>query len=247
TLFGTVLDITAKKEAEDRHLAIEEQLRQSQKMEAVGRLAGGVAHDFNNMLTVITGFTELALSEIDHSDPLFRILSQIGKAARRSSDLTRQLLAFSRQQVISPNPIDLNLKIADTIEMLKRLVGENISFTLIPGDDLWTVYLDPGQVDQVLTNLAVNSRDAIQDTGNIIVETNNVSLDKSYSDSRPDFSPGDYVMITFTGRMRHDHGGCGENIRTLLYHERTRDRNRVGVVHRLWDHQTKRRIHQCLQ
>ncbi len=203
TLFGTVLDITAKKEAEDRHLAIEEQLRQSQKMEAVGRLAGGVAHDFNNMLTVITGFTELALSEIDHSDPLFRILSQIDKAARRSSILTKQLLAFSRQQVISPNPIDLNLKIADTIGMLQRLVGEDISFTLIPGDCLWTVYLDPVQVDQILTNLAVNSRDAIQDTGNIIVETSNISLDESYSDSRPDFSPGDYVMITFTD------DGCG--------------------------------------
>lgn len=198
TLFGTVLDITERKETEARNVVVEEQLLQAQKMESVGRLAGGVAHDFNNMLTVITGLTEMALSKLDHSHPLFRTLTQVCEAASRSADLTRQLLAFSRQQVISPRSLDLNLKIGDTVGFLRKLVGENIGFTHIPGDSLWTVNLDPVQFDQILTNLAINSRDAIQDTGEIIIETSNISLDESYSDSRPDFSPGDYVMMAFT-------------------------------------------------
>jgi signal transduction histidine kinase len=174
---------------------IEEQLQQAQKMEAIGRLAGGVAHDFNNMLTIITGNTEIIMVDADPVDPIMSNLREIKKAAQRSSDLTRQLLAFARKQTIAPKVIDLNETIDGMLRMLQRLIGEDIDLSWIPRTDLWLVKIDPSQVDQVLANLFVNARDAIQGVGKVTIETDNVSLNADYCREHEGFRPGDYVMI----------------------------------------------------
>jgi PAS domain S-box-containing protein len=187
---------TERKEAERERLRLEEQYRQAQKMEAVGRLAGGVAHDFNNMLSVILGHAEMVLNKMDDTQPLHRNLCEIQKAAQRSADLTRQLLAFARKQTIVPKVLDLNETVSGMHKMLRRLIGEDIELVFKPSEDLWPVKMDPSQIDQLLANLCVNARDAITGVGKIVIETQNAHIDPAYCETRPDFQPGDYVQLT---------------------------------------------------
>ncbi|MGC9196941.1 MAG: PAS domain S-box protein [Syntrophobacteraceae bacterium] len=195
-------DITERKK-------LEEQLRQAQKLEAVGRLAGGVAHDFNNMLSVILGYSELILSRLKPLDPMITPLKAVQSAAKRSADLTRQLLAFSRKQTIAPRVIDLNEQTKNMERLLTRIIGEDIELVLGLCEELWPVYMDPAQVDQVLANLAVNSRDAMPQGGKLTVETFNVTLDSDFGQRHPDFTPGDFVLIAVTDT------GCGIDRQTL--------------------------------
>jgi len=185
---GALQDITERR-------ALEHQLLQAQKMEAVGRLAGGVAHDYNNMLNVIIGHAELALGELQPGDRLREDLEEILAAARRSADITRQLLAFARRQTIAPKVLDLNRTVGGMLKMLARLIGEDIELAWRPGGDLWPVRMDPSQLDQILANLCVNARDAIAGVGTITIETANVSLGRALSAEHPDFAAGEFVLL----------------------------------------------------
>jgi len=189
-------DITEYKHNEAERERLHAQLTQAQKMESVGRLAGGVAHDFNNMLGVILGHVELAQDELDPLHPLFAHLEEIRKAARRSADITRQLLAFARKQTIAPKVLDLNETVEGMLTMLRRLIGENISFSWQPGANLWAIRMDPSQMDQILANLCVNARDAIQEgIGSIAVATGRNTFDTDYCANHPGFVAGEYVWI----------------------------------------------------
>ena len=200
---GTIQDMTENKRIEAENKALQEKILHVQKMESVGRLAGGVAHDFNNMLFVILGNLELVMDGINENDANYHALSEIQKAAKRSADLTRQLLAFSRQQAISPRPLNLNTVIGDMIKMLVRLIGEDIELKWIPGKNLGRVMLDPTQVDQILVNLCVNSRDAIIGSGRITIETHMVCIGESECRQRPGFKPGEFVTLEVSDN------GCG--------------------------------------
>ena len=196
TLVGIHTDITEQKRTIAERERLKEQLAQSQKMESVGRLAGGVAHDFNNMLGVIIGQAELALMKCEKSSPVYQRLNEIEKAARRSADVTSRLLAFARKQTVAPRVVDLNNAIAGIITMLRRLIGEDIELEWIPGKDLWPLRIDPSQIDQILTNLTVNARDAITGAGKICIETSNIIADKVRCSALTESVPGDYVMLT---------------------------------------------------
>jgi nitrogen-specific signal transduction histidine kinase/CheY-like chemotaxis protein len=189
------MDITERKRAEAEREKLQAQLTQAQKMESVGRLAGGVAHDFNNMLQVILGNTALALEDLPPDGPLRESLEETRKSAERSADLTRQLLAFARKQTIAPKLLDLNDTVQGALKMLRRLIGEDIQLAWLPQADLWRVKMDPSQLDQILANLCVNARDAISNTGRTTIETSNVVLDDTYMQSHPDCVAGDYVML----------------------------------------------------
>ena len=195
-LVGTHVDITDLKR-------MEAELRQAQKMESVGRLAGGVAHDFNNMLSVILGNTEMILEDADTANPFINNLQEIHKATKRSIDLTQQLLAFARKQTIAPKVLDLNKTIEGMLRMLRRLIGENIDLAWIPRKNLYTVKIDPSQIDQVMANLCVNARDSIKGVGKITIETNNISFDENYCHEHDGFKPGEFVMIAVSDN------GCG--------------------------------------
>jgi len=188
---GTHLDITRAKEMED-------QLRQALKMESVGRLAGGVAHDFNNMLSVILGHAELALARITPGQPLRSDLQEIRKAAVRSAELTTQLLAFARKQTIAPRILDLNEAVATLLPMLRRLIGEDIELSWQPADAPCPARIDPSQLDQILANLAVNARDAITGVGKIVIETALADFDRHDCEHRAGFLPGAYVMLAIS-------------------------------------------------
>ena len=192
----TFRDITKYKRAEKERKKLEEQLFQAQKMESVGRLAGGVAHDFNNMLGVIIGRAEMASEQDVSADKLQHDLKEILKAGLRSADLTRQLLAFARKQTAVPKILDLNDTISGMLNMLRRLIGEDIDLSWQPGLDLWKVKIDPSQVDQILANLVVNARDAISGVGAITMSTENVVIDDSNRAETPEFVPGEYVLLT---------------------------------------------------
>ncbi len=191
-----VEDITEK-------LSLEAQLRQAQKMESVGRLAGGVAHDFNNMLGVIIGHTELSLSRVDPTHPLFNSLQEIRKAAERSANLTRQLLAFARKQTVAPRVLDLNETVEGMLMMLRRLIGEDIDLAWLPGEGIFPIMMDPSQIDQILANLCVNARDAIAGVGKVTIETHPVTIQDAYCTNHPGFIPGQYVLLTVCD------DGCG--------------------------------------
>lgn len=193
-----ILDITERKKAEEETKSLGSQLQQAQKMESIGRLAGGVAHDYNNMLGVILGYTEMALDKLYHDDPLYNDLTEIQKAAERSADITRQLLAFSRQQTIAPKVLDLNQVVTNLKGMLRRLIGEDIELRWHLGEDLWPIYMDPIQFDQILMNLCVNARDAIADVGTIAIETNKATLDDQYCLNHYGFVPGDFTVLSVT-------------------------------------------------
>ena len=183
------------KSDETQKQQLEEQLRQAQKMEAVGRLAGGVAHDFNNLLTIIKGHGDLMLEKLQASDPLQRNATQIEKAANRAASLTRQLLAFSRMQVLEPKVLDLNALVAEMCSLLKRLVREDISFTFKAGESLGRMKADPGQIEQVIMNLTVNACDAMPTGGKLTIETRNVCVDEAFAKSRAPLRPGDYIGL----------------------------------------------------
>lgn len=193
----------AGEQALRKHDALEAQLHQAQKMQAVGRLAGGVAHDFNNMLAVIAGHAEMALEQTAPDSPLHADLLEIQKAAQRSVDLTRQLLAFARKQTIVPQVLDLNDTIAGMLKMLGRLIGENIDLLWKPAGQMWSVNMDPAQIDQILANLVVNARDAISGVGKIVIETGQVTFDEAYCETHAGFIPGSYVLLAVNDN------GCG--------------------------------------
>ncbi|MFO8091003.1 MAG: PAS domain S-box protein [Desulfatiglandaceae bacterium] len=190
-----VRDITERKRAEAEREKLQSQLTQAQKLESVGRLAGGVAHDFNNMLGVIIGFTELAMEKAAPEDPLQEDLKEVFDSARRSTDITRQLLAFARQQTISPKVIDLNETVEAMLKMLRRLIGEDIDLSWQPGPGRMPVFLDPSQLDQLLANLCVNARDAIDGVGNLTIETDHVCFDAEYCADHAEFAPGDFILL----------------------------------------------------
>jgi two-component system cell cycle sensor histidine kinase/response regulator CckA len=181
--------------SERKRIKLEHQLMQSQKLESIGRLAGGVAHDYNNMLSVIIGYTELAMETLGPEAPLHGHLKEILSAAMRSTDITKQLLAFARQQTIAPEVLDLNDMVEGMLKMLRRLIGEDIDFLWQPENRLWPVRIDPSQINQILANLCVNARDAIADVGKVTIETQNVNFDEEYCSNHADFIPGDYVML----------------------------------------------------
>ena len=187
---------------------LEEQFRQAQKMEAVGRLAGGVAHDFNNLLSVIMGYSELAQDATPAGTVVCKYLEQIKQSGERAAALTRQLLAFSRQQVLEPRILNLNGVVHNVSKMLLRLIGEDITLRLKPGEPLGSVKADLGQIEQVLMNLAVNARDAMPEGGKIAIETANVELDEMYAKQHPSLRPGSYVMLSFSDT------GCGMDAKT---------------------------------
>ena len=194
-VLGTYEDITERKRKDLEREKLQAQLTQAQKMESVGRLAGGVAHDFNNMLQAILGHAALALEEIPEDSPVRESLEEITKAGQRSADLTRQLLAFARKQTIQPIVLDLNDTVSGMLKMLRRLIGENIDLAWKPGANLWRVKVDPSQIDQILANLCVNARDAIEGAGKVTIETQNSTLDDTYATTQPDCVPGPYVVL----------------------------------------------------
>lgn len=183
---------------------LEEQLRQSQKMEAVGRLAGGIAHDFNNLLTIILGNASFALDELPNNPTqAIECMREVVGASNRAAALTGQLLVFSRKQVLEPRAVRIDSVVADLEKMLRRLIGEDVALTLKNQHDLWTIKLDPGQVEQIVLNLVVNARDAMPQGGSLIVTTENVELDAAYAELRPDVKPGSYVKLSVSDT------GCG--------------------------------------
>ncbi|MEE4362350.1 MAG: PAS domain S-box protein [Desulfotignum sp.] len=198
-----VEDITKRKQAETDKEKLQTQLAQSQKIESVGRLAGGVAHDFNNMLGVILGHTELALLQADENHDLHADLNEIQKAATRSADLVKKLLAFARKQTISPRRLDLNDTVENMLNMLRRLIGEDIDLVWQPSSDQCLVKMDPSQIDQILANLCINARDAIAGVGKLTIETEKKSFDKQYCTVNPGFIPGNFVLLTVSDN------GCG--------------------------------------
>lgn len=212
-VLGNSMNITERKHAEEEKLKLEAQLIQAQKMESVGRLAGGVAHDFNNMLGVILGHTEMALDHMASSDPLHADLKEIQIAAKRSADLTRQLLAFARKQVVSPKVVDMNDTVAGMLKMLQRLIGEDIDLAWLPGFNLWPVKIDPSQIDQILANLCVNARDAIAGVGKITIETGNIKFDAAYCADNAGYVPGEYILLA----VSDDGCGMGKEILDKLY------------------------------
>ncbi len=193
---GVVFEIFAEDVTERR--ALEEQLRQSQKMEAVGRLAGGIAHDFNNLLMVISGYSEFLLERLGGEPHLRGPAQEIASASERASALTRQLLAFSRKQMLAPRIVNLNDIATENLKMLTRMIGEDIDLVMIPGQNLWSVRADAGQIEQVIMNLAVNARDAMPTGGKLTIETANTTLDEDYARIHAPVRPGDYVMFAIS-------------------------------------------------
>ena len=189
-------DITELKRAEEEKAALQDQLRQSQKVEAIGRLAGGIAHDFNNLLTIIKGYSQLSCIELKEGDTLRGNIDEIQKAAERAASLTRQLLAFSRRQVMEMKVVDLNTLLRDLEKMLRRVIGEDIEMVIQTAGDLGGVRADVGQIEQVIMNLVVNAKDAMPSGGKLTIETANAELDESYARSHLDVKPGPYVMFS---------------------------------------------------
>jgi signal transduction histidine kinase len=185
------------KHAEEEKQKLELRLNQSQKMEAIGQLAGGVAHDFNNKLMAIMGYAELSKMDIYDTDNVLHHLDEILRAAGHSRDITFRLLAFSRQKVVSPQALEANKVIADALKSLSRLIGEHITISFQPFDKLWNIRMDPVQLDQVVMNLAINARDAMPDGGTLVIETGNVTMGTESCSAIIDAVPGDYVMVTF--------------------------------------------------
>jgi signal transduction histidine kinase/CheY-like chemotaxis protein len=196
-------NITERKQADADREKLQEQLNQAQKMESVGRLAGGVAHDFNNMLGVILGHTGLALLRTDDKHKLCSDLKEIQNAAKRSANLTKQLLTFARKEIISPKQLDLNDTVESMLNMLRRLIGEDIDLVWKPSAHLWPVKMDPSQIDQILANLCINARDAISGVGKLTIETGRKTFDEEYCKEHAGFIPGDFVLLAVSDN------GCG--------------------------------------
>lgn len=189
-------EIEERKRAEKEMQELQSQLLQAQKMESVGRLAGGVAHDFNNTLSVILGCTELLLQEMAPFQPFYAELIEIRKAGNRAADLVRQLLAFARKQTVSPKILELNTTVGSMLSMIRRIIGEDIALNWVPGENLWPIKIDPSQVDQILANLCVNARDAIAGIGTVTIETTNVYFDDAHCFEHPGHNFGEYVQLS---------------------------------------------------
>lgn len=198
-----ISDITERKKAQEEKALLEIRLKKEQRMKSVGRLAGGVAHDFNNMLGVILGYTDMALNELSPGQSHYNDFQQIRKAAERSADITRQLLAFASKQIVAPQILDLNQTVEEMLKVLRQAIGDNIELAWLPGDDLWQINMDPVQVGQILANLCVNARESISDTGKITIKTKNTTLADTYCVGQPWLIPGDYVQLTVSDN------GCG--------------------------------------
>jgi len=192
------VDISAQKRDAAALAKAEEQLRHAQKLEAIGRLAGGIAHDFNNVLSVILSYADFLREELQPGEPMRADVDEIHKAGVRAMELTRQLLAFSRQQVLQLQVLDVNHVIAGTEKMLRRLLGADVTLTILPAHGAWSIKADPGQLEQILMNLAVNARDAMPRGGKLLIETKNVELDEEYAELHHDVAPGPYVMLAVT-------------------------------------------------
>jgi two-component system, cell cycle sensor histidine kinase and response regulator CckA len=192
---STIQDITERKRAEQENASLQDQLRQSQKVEAIGQLAGGVAHDFNNLLTIIQGNSQLCLMDLQEGDTLRANIEEIRDAAKRAADLTRQLLAFSRKQILEMRVLDLNQVLQGLDKMLRRVIGEDIELTMLLPESIWKVKVDPGQIEQVIMNISVNARDAMIEGGKLTIETANVELDEEYAKWHIAVQPGRYVML----------------------------------------------------
>ena len=203
--------IEDQKRSEEEKARLQEHLLQSQKMESVGRLAGGVAHDFNNMLGVIIGHAEMALAKTLPDQNIYPDLREILKATQRSADLTHQLLAFARKQIANPKVLDLTETVASMLKMLRRLIGENIELIWHPNPDLWFVKVDPSHIDQILANLLVNARDAIEGEGRISIETVNTVFGEGDCAQYADLTPGEYVLLEVSDN------GFGMNSETLTH------------------------------
>ncbi len=193
---GTVQDITVRKKIEAENRALQEQFQQAQKLDSIGRLAGGVAHDFNNISSVILGYAEIALEAIEPDHPMYEYFTIINNAAQRAANITRQLLAFARRQISEPRLLDLKETMEDLLKMLERLVGENIEVIFLPGSDIWKVKIDPSLVDQIMVNLCINARDAIEDVGKITIEISNTGFDEAYCSKHMGFIPGEFVLLS---------------------------------------------------
>ncbi len=202
-MLSQLYDYTDKKKAEREKERLQAQLVQAQKMESVGRLAGGIAHDYNNMLGVILGNAELAMLRSDEQHPLHSHLGEIRAAAQRSAELTQQLLAFARRQTIAPKIMDLNASVTSTLQMLRLVIGENIKLVWLPGPETYPVKIDPSQFDQLVMNLCVNARDAIDGVGRISIETERMGLDDAFCLANAFFQPGDYAVLSVSD------DGCG--------------------------------------
>ncbi len=241
-------EITRRKQAEEERQHLQMRLLHAQKMESIGRLAGGVAHDFNNMLGVILGYTEMALEETDPAAPLYASLQAIQDAAERSAALTRQLLAFARKQTVAPKVIDLNETVEGMLNMLRRLIGEDIDLLWRPGQGLQPVKVDPSQIDQLLANLCVNARDAIAGEGNITIETGSVIFDESYCAEHHGYLPGEYILLAVSD------DGCGMDQGTLnhifepfFHYQGTGQGHRIGAGVSFWHGRTEQRLPQSIQ
>ena len=229
---ATKQDITARKELEQRFV-------QAQKMEAVGRLAGGVAHDFNNLLTIINGYAQILTQRSSPKDPRRSLFEEIQMAGEKAASLTRQLLAFSRRQVLEPKVLDLSSVLANTEKMLRRLIGEDIELATKLNPGLGRVKVDPGQIEQVIMNLAVNARDAMPQGGKFVIETANVEVDEDFARSHTPMTPGNYVMVSVATRVaawtwRH------KLISSSPFSPPSRKaRARAWVGYGLWDHSSR--------
>ncbi len=197
-ILGVITDITDRKQMEEEKEKLQSELLQVQKMDAIGQLAGGIAHDFNNMIGVILGYAVLIEKQMDSSNPLHPKVKAIITAAERSANMIKQLLGFARKQIASPIVLKLNDELSTLQKMLNRLIGEDIDLRIVPGKNLWSTKIDPVQIDQILTNLATNARDAIENVGTITIETSNVTFDPSFSGKNPEIVPGEYVMLVFS-------------------------------------------------
>lgn len=202
-------DIAVSKRAEEERERLQTDLYHAQKMESIGRLAGGVAHDFNNMLGVILGHLDLLLAQSDLDSTVAESLREVQNAAQRSADLTRQLLAFARKQTISPRVLDLNEIVTSMLKMLRRLISEHIELVWRPGPSLWPIKVDPSQIDQILANLCVNARDAIREVGSIAIRTSNATIDTNFTQVSSEARPGEFVLLSVSDN------GCGMDSETL--------------------------------
>jgi len=211
SFLALVRDISDRKQVEEERAQLQARLLQAQKMESIGRLAGGVAHDFNNMLSVILGYAELIQTQLPAEDPLVNDVKQIEKAGRRAKDITQQLLAFSRKQIIEPAILDLNDLIQSTQKGLARLIGEDVNLRFSPGPNLYKIKFDRSQLDQILINLAANARDAMLQGGELTIKTSNIRLDEAFSREHFGVLPGDYVLLTVTD------SGIGMDRETLAH------------------------------